>query len=31
VCNGKALIGLPGNPISALVNGYLFVLPLIES
>ncbi|RPJ26309.1 MAG: molybdopterin molybdenumtransferase MoeA [Chloroflexi bacterium] len=30
VCNGKALIGLPGNPVSALVNGYLFVLPVIE-
>ena len=31
VCNGKALIGLPGNPVSALVNGYLFVVPLIEN
>ncbi len=30
VCNGKAVIGLPGNPVSALVNGYLFVLPIIE-
>ncbi len=30
VCNGKAVIGLPGNPVSALVNGYLFVAPLIE-
>ncbi len=30
VCNGKAVIGLPGNPVSALVNGYLFVRPLIE-
>jgi len=30
VCNGKAIIGLPGNPVSALVNGYLFVLPVIE-
>jgi molybdopterin molybdotransferase len=29
VCNGKAVIGLPGNPVSALVNGYLFVVPLI--
>jgi molybdopterin molybdotransferase len=29
VCDGKAIIGLPGNPVSALVNGYLFVLPLI--
>jgi molybdopterin molybdotransferase len=30
VCNGKAVIGLPGNPVSALVNGYLFVAPAIE-
>lgn len=30
VCNGKVVIGLPGNPVSALVNGYLFVLPVIE-
>jgi molybdopterin molybdotransferase len=30
VCNGKAVIGLPGNPVSALVNGYLFVVPLVE-
>ena len=30
VCNGKAVIGLPGNPVSALVNGYLFVVPAIE-
>ena len=29
-CNGKAIIGLPGNPVSALVNGYLFVVPVIE-
>ena len=29
-CNGKAVIGLPGNPVSALVNGYLFVAPVIE-
>src|SRR5688572_8323697 len=31
VCNGQALIGLPGNPVSALVNGYLFVIPVIEN
>jgi molybdopterin molybdotransferase len=31
VCDGKAVIGLPGNPVSALVNGYLFVVPVIES
>ncbi|KAF0112137.1 MAG: molybdopterin molybdotransferase [Chloroflexi bacterium] len=30
VCNGKPLIGLPGNPISALVIARLFVKPLIE-
>ncbi|MGZ9221648.1 MAG: molybdenum cofactor synthesis domain-containing protein, partial [Anaerolineales bacterium] len=29
ICNGKAVIGLPGNPVSALVNGYLFVVPVI--
>jgi molybdopterin molybdotransferase len=31
VCNGQAVIGLPGNPVSALVNGYLFVVPVIEA
>lgn len=30
VCDQKAVIGLPGNPVSALVNGYLFVAPVIE-
>jgi len=30
MCNGKVVIGLPGNPVSALVNGYLFVVPVIE-
>jgi molybdopterin molybdotransferase len=30
MCGGKAVIGLPGNPVSALVNGYLFVAPVIE-
>jgi len=30
VCDGKAVIGLPGNPVSALVNGYLFVVPVIK-
>jgi molybdopterin molybdotransferase len=30
VCDGKPVLGLPGNPVSALVNGYLFVVPLIE-
>ncbi len=30
LCNGKPIIGLPGNPVSALVNGYMLVVPLIE-
>ncbi len=30
VCGGKAVLGLPGNPVSALVNGYLFLVPLVE-
>ncbi len=30
VCEGKAVIGLPGNPVSALVIAGLFVAPLIE-
>jgi molybdopterin molybdotransferase len=30
VCNGKAVIGLPGNPVSALIIAGLFVAPLIE-
>jgi molybdopterin molybdotransferase len=30
ICDGKAVIGLPGNPVSALVNGYLFIVPVIE-
>ena len=29
-CDGKAILGLPGNPVSALVNGFLFVAPIIE-
>lgn len=31
VCDGKAVIGLPGNPVSALVIARLFLLPVIES
>jgi len=31
VCDGKAVIGLPGNPVSALVIARLFVVPVIES
>jgi molybdopterin molybdotransferase len=30
VCNGKAMIGLPGNPVSALVIASLFVVPVIQ-
>ncbi len=30
VCGGKAVLGLPGNPVSALVNGYLFLEPVIH-
>jgi molybdopterin molybdotransferase len=30
VCAGKAVIGLPGNPVSALVIAGLFVVPVIE-
>lgn len=30
VCNGKPVIGLPGNPVSALVIAKLFVVPVIE-
>ena len=31
VCDGKAVIGLPGNPVSALVIAWLFVVPLVEA
>lgn len=31
VCNGKAVIGLPGNPVSALVIASLFVSPVMEA
>ena len=30
VCAGKAVVGLPGNPVSALVVARLFVRPLLE-
>ncbi len=30
VCDGKPVIGLPGNPVSALVIATLFVVPVIE-
>ncbi len=29
VCDGKAVVGLPGNPVSALVIARLFVLPAL--
>lgn len=31
VCNGKPVVGLPGNPVSALVIARLFVKPMIET
>jgi molybdopterin molybdotransferase len=31
VCNRKVAIGLPGNPVSALVIAGIFVVPVIES
>lgn len=31
VCNHKPVIGLPGNPVSALVIASLFVVPVVES
>ena len=30
VCDGKTMIGLPGNPVSALVIASLFVVPVID-
>jgi molybdopterin molybdotransferase len=30
VCSGKPVIGLPGNPVSALVISRLFVVPVVE-
>ncbi|MCL4559382.1 MAG: molybdopterin-binding protein [Chloroflexi bacterium] len=30
VCDGKAVVGLPGNPVSALVIAGLFVVPLLR-
>ena len=31
VCDGVPMVGLPGNPVSALVNTYLFVVPVIKA
>lgn len=30
VCDGKPVIGMPGNPVSALVIAHLFVQPMVE-
>jgi molybdopterin molybdotransferase len=30
VCDGKPVVGLPGNPVSALVIARLFLVPLLE-
>ncbi len=30
ICDGKAVIGLPGNPVSAMVIARLFLLPVIK-
>jgi molybdopterin molybdotransferase len=30
VCQGKPVVGLPGNPVSALVIARLFILPVLE-
>ncbi|HLF88753.1 MAG TPA: gephyrin-like molybdotransferase Glp [Anaerolineales bacterium] len=30
MCDGKPVIGLPGNPVSALVIAQIFVVPIIE-
>lgn len=29
--NGAAMVGLPGNPVSAMVCGYLFILPMLRA
>ena len=31
ICNGKVVIGLPGNPVSAMVIAKMFVVPVVES
>ncbi len=31
VCDGVPMVGLPGNPVSALVNTRLFVVPVIKT
>ncbi|SNS77041.1 gephyrin-like molybdotransferase Glp [Tropicimonas sediminicola] len=29
--NGSAMVGLPGNPVSAMVCGHIFILPLLRA
>jgi molybdopterin molybdotransferase len=31
ICDGKAVVGLPGNPVSALVIAGLFVVPVLQA
>jgi len=31
ICDGVVMVGLPGNPVSALSNSYLFVVPAIKA
>jgi len=31
ICNGKPVVGLPGNPMSALVIANLFVVPMVSA
>ncbi len=31
ICNNKVVVGLPGNPVSALVIASLFLVPVVES
>lgn len=31
ICDGKAVVGLPGNPVSALVIASLFVIPVLQT
>ncbi len=30
ICDGKPIVGLPGNPVSAYVIAHMFVVPIIE-
>jgi molybdopterin molybdotransferase len=31
ICNNKVVIGLPGNPVSALVIAGMFLVPVVET